>query len=88
MTAIHRSVFAALLATAVAGFAGGAANAQSDAVRAACQPSVHALCPKEVAAMDRTAARACLIKNIAKATPGCRDAVAAYKAQHPNATTN
>ena len=88
MTVSRRSSFAGLFASLVAVLAAGGANAQSDAIRAACQSSVHALCPKEVAAFDRTAARACLIKNIAKATPACRDAVAAYKAQHPNAPPN
>jgi hypothetical protein len=88
MTILHRSSFAVFLASLVAAIAAGGANAQTDAIRAACQSSVRALCPKEVAAMDRTAARACLVRNIAKATPACRDAVQAYKAQHPNAAPN
>jgi len=88
MPVLKRSSFVLALASLAAGVSLGSANAQSDAVRDACKSSVHALCPKEVAAMDRTAARACLVRNIAKATPACRDAVQAYKAQHPNASPN
>lgn len=88
MTVLRRTPFALMLALLLAGVSLVPANAQLDAVRAACQASVHALCPSEVAAMDRKAARACLIRNIASATPACRAAVQAYKAQHPNAAPN
>jgi hypothetical protein len=44
-------------------------------VREACMSSMQTLCPTEVAAMDRAAVRACLIKNIDKATPACQTAV-------------
>ena len=88
MSVLQRSFFVLALASLIASASLGGATAQTEAVREACQTSVHLLCPKEVAAMDRTAARACLIRNIAKATPACRDAVQAYKAQHPNAAPN
>ena len=78
MSVLQRSFFVLALASLIA----------SASLREACQTSVHLRCPKEVAAMDRTAARACLIRNIAKATPACRDAVQAFKAQHPNAAPN
>jgi len=73
---------AALGAACLLGFA-GAASAQpapNPAVREACMSSFQTLCPAEVQAMDRPAIRACLIKNITKATPECQAAVKAAQA--------
>jgi len=60
--------------------AAGAQPAPSSSVREACMTSIQTLCPTEVAAMDRTAIRACLIANIAKATAECQAAVKAAQA--------
>ena len=72
----------AALSACLLGFAGaaGAQPAPMSAVREACMSSIQTLCPTEVAAMDRPAIRACLIKNIDKATPECQAAVKAAKA--------
>ena len=54
---------AALSAACLLGFA-SAASAQpapSNGVREACMSSMQTLCPTEVAAMDRTAIRACMM---------------------------
>jgi hypothetical protein len=64
------------LAFAVA-LVSAAAWADPPSPQQACQSSARQLCPKEVAAMDRQAAKACLLKNLAKATPECRAAIAA-----------
>ena len=58
MSVLQRSFFVLALASLIASASLGGATAQTEAVREACQTSVHLLCPKEVAAMDRTAARA------------------------------
>jgi hypothetical protein len=73
---------AALSAACLLGFAGGAAAqpAPSNGVREACMTSMQTLCPTEVAAMDRPAIRACMMKNIDKATPECQAAVKAARA--------
>ena len=72
----------ALSAACLLGLA-GAASAQpapSPAVREACMSSIQTLCPAEMQAMDRPAIRACLIKNISKASPECQAAVKAAQA--------
>jgi hypothetical protein len=81
---------AALSAACLLTFAGaaGAQPAPNSAVREACMTSIQTLCPTEVAAMDRTAIRACLIKNISKATPECQSAVKAAQAAQSTAPTN
>jgi hypothetical protein len=81
---------AALSAACLLNFAGaaGAQPAPNSAVREACMTSIQTLCPTEVAAMDRTAIRACLIKNITKATPECQAAVKAAQAAQSTAPTN
>jgi hypothetical protein len=63
-----------------------AAQAQSPAPstpspRMACRASANSLCPDEVKARDRTAVRACLIKNFDKVTPDCQAAMKAVKAR-------
>ena len=61
--------------------------APNSAVREACKSSIQTLCPAELAAMDRSAVRACLIKNINKAAPACQAAVkAAWAAQSATPT--
>ena len=49
--------------------------------RQACTASVMTLCPTEAAARDRDAVRACLIKNLSKASPECQEAVKAAQAK-------
>ena len=61
----------------VAGTASAQTFAQTAAARLACVASVKTLCPTQFAAHDRDAARACLLKNLSKASPDC---VAAVKA--------
>jgi hypothetical protein len=63
--------------------AAGAAWAQDPppSPRQACRASAISLCPKEVAARDRDAARACLIKNFDKVSPECQAAMKAVQAR-------
>ncbi len=64
--------------------AAGPALAQTTAApspRQACMSSVMTLCPTEAAARDRDAVRACLLKNLSKASPECQDAVKAAQAK-------
>ena len=58
--------------------------AESAAARLACTPSVFLLCPAAAAAGDREAAKACLLKNLARASRRCQAAVAA---EPPETTT-
>jgi hypothetical protein len=88
MTDLYRISSAVALAALICGTAVTEVRAQTPALRLTCMSSARLLCPKEVAAMDRKAAQACLAKNLAKATPACRDAAQAYKAQHPGAAPN
>ena len=88
MSDLHRISGAVALAALICGLAVVQTSAQTPALRLTCMSSARLLCPKEVAAMDRKAAQACLARNLAKATPACRDAALAYKAQHPGAATN
>jgi len=88
MTELYRMSSALALAALICGTAVAEARAQTPALRLTCMSSARLLCPKEVAAMDRKAAQACLARNLAKATPACRDAVQAYKAQHPGVGPN
>lgn len=46
-------------------------------VREACMSSIMSLCPSEALSGDRTAVRACLIKNLDKTSPDCQAAVKA-----------
>jgi hypothetical protein len=70
---------AALLATAAQ------AQTAPQSPRQACMASAKALCPNEVAAMDRQAVKLCLWKNLDKVSPECRDAVKAARAAHQGA---
>jgi hypothetical protein len=88
VTRVHTLAAALSLAVLACGLGGAEAVAQTPAIRMACMSSAQQLCPKEVAAMDRKAAQLCLLKHLAMATPGCRDAVQTYKAQHPDARPN
>jgi hypothetical protein len=63
-----------LLAIAMLISLGGAcaARAETAAARAACTPSVLRLCPTEALTGDREGAKACLIRNLTRASPTCR----------------
>ena len=51
------------------------------AVRMACMSSAQSLCANEIAARDKPAVRACLLKNLDKVSPGCREAIKSAQAQ-------
>jgi hypothetical protein len=53
------------------------ALAESASARAACIASVFQLCPAAAASGNREAAKSCLLKNLARASPKCQAAVRA-----------
>jgi hypothetical protein len=61
--------------------AAGAQTATPPSPRQACRSSAESLCPTEAKARDRTAIRACLIKNFDKVTPECQAAMKAVQAR-------
>ncbi|QUD87938.1 hypothetical protein [Phenylobacterium montanum] len=67
----------------------GAAQAQTapQSPRQACMASARALCPSEVAALDRQAVKLCLWKNLDKVSPECRDAIKAARAKQEGGAT-
>ncbi len=67
--------FAAILT--VGAVVAGVAQADSPPAtpREACRASAISLCPMQAAMRDRDAVRACLIKNLDKASPECQAAV-------------
>jgi hypothetical protein len=73
----------AVLSAAIAGAAAAQTPPPSapPPPRVACRASAESLCPTEVKARDRTAVRACLIKNFDKVTPDCQAAMKAVKAR-------
>jgi len=73
--ALRIAALAAGCGLALTGVAFAQAPAPSSSVREACMSSAQSLCPTEVAAHDRDAVRACLRKNLDKATPACQAAV-------------
>jgi hypothetical protein len=81
MTAARHLAGALFLATLIGGLAAATVRAQTPSPREACQASVLSLCPLEAATMNRKAAKVCLLKNLAKASPECRAAIEARKAQ-------
>jgi hypothetical protein len=72
------AAFTAMAALALAG-AVQAADAPPSP-RQACMASARSLCPREVMSLDRQAVKLCLLKNLDKATPECRDAIKAAQA--------
>jgi hypothetical protein len=70
----------AIMVLLVAG-AAGAQTAAPPSPRQACRSSAESLCPTEAKARDRTAIRACLIKNFDKVTPECQAAMKAVQAR-------
>ena len=84
---IRIAALSAACLLSVAG-AAGAQPAPNPAVREACKTSIQTLCPTELAAMDRPAIRACLIRNITKATPECQAAVKTAQAAQSTAPTS
>jgi hypothetical protein len=70
------------LATLILATTGGGARAQLAilAQRQACLPSARILCPSEVAAHDRLAVRACLLKHFDKVAPDCQTTIRAAQA--------
>ena len=83
MTASRRLAGAAVLAAMLSGWTPANAQTQAPSARDACRASVFSLCPWEAATMNRKAAKTCLMKNLARASPECQAAIAARKAQHP-----
>jgi hypothetical protein len=81
MHRLSRPLLAALLA---GGFATSAA-AETAAARIACTPSVFLLCPAAAAAGDRESAKACLLKNLSRASHRCQ---AAVRAEPPDETNH
>jgi hypothetical protein len=78
----YLSRFALPLALVIAASAPALAQTpNAPSPRQACMSSVITLCPTEAAARDRDAVRACLIKNLTKATPECQAAVKAAQAK-------
>ena len=73
---------ALLLAAAVPALAQTApASPPAASPRMACMASARSLCPNEVAAYDRLAVRACLLKVEDKVSPDCRAAIEAARAK-------
>jgi predicted O-linked N-acetylglucosamine transferase (SPINDLY family) len=75
------------LALAVALAAGAAwAEGSPPSPRQACMASARTLCPSEFASFDAHAVKLCLLKNLDKASPDCREAVKAAQARQQGAT--
>jgi hypothetical protein len=64
-----------MLAAALIGAFATTAAAESATARNACIPSVFRLCPTAALTGNREAAKACLLKNLALASPQCQAAV-------------
>jgi len=77
------SRFALPIAIAIAIAAAGPTLAQTAAPspRETCRSSALSLCPTEAMSGDMPGVRACLMKNLAKATPECQAAVKAVQAK-------
>ena len=50
-----------------------------DNVRQACMPDIRKYCSAELATFSRENVRACLIKNIKKTSPACKEAAKAQR---------
>ena len=77
---MDRSCSCALSSPQAAGAVSAQTFAQKLAARDACMTSAQSLCPKEAAARDRDAVKACLVKNLDKVTPACATALKAVLA--------
>jgi hypothetical protein len=77
MQTLARLTRAAILPAILIASLATTAGAETAAQRAACTPSVLVLCPGAAAAGDREAAKACLLKNLARASRRCQAAVRA-----------
>jgi hypothetical protein len=53
--------------------------AAQDNVRQACMPDIRKYCSAELATFSRENVRACLIKNIKKTSPACKEAAKAQR---------
>ncbi len=74
------SACALALSLSALSLAGAAAAQGASDPRIACRSSVMTLCPEEMKTMDRSAIKACLIRNVDKATPECQAALKAAAA--------
>ncbi len=74
-----RLISAGLIAAAL--FAGHVQAQPAPDTRQACRSSALTLCRDEVKAGDRSAIRACLIRNFDKTTPECQAAMKAQAAR-------
>ncbi len=79
MPSLSRFLSALALAAAVA--SPGLAQTPAQSPREACRSSAISLCPTEAMSGDIPGVRACLMKNLAKATPECQAAVKAVQAK-------
>jgi len=73
----HHRIGLAVLAFAALG---STAGAQTPSLREACMPSAKLLCAADVAAHNRDAVKACLLKNFDKVAPACQAAIKAAQA--------
>jgi hypothetical protein len=78
---LRASVAGPAIIVLLAASAAGAQTAAPSSPRQACRSSATSLCHDEVAARDRAAVRACLIKNFDKVTPECQAAMKAAQAR-------
>ena len=85
MPSLSRFVSSLALATMIASPVLAQTPAQSP--REACRSSAISLCPTEAMSGDMPGVRACLMKNIAKASPECQAAVKAAQAKMAAAKT-
>ena len=81
MPLFTRTVAAVSLLTFSLGGSALAADAPPN-VRQACMPSARSLCATQVAARDRQAVKMCLLTNLDKVEPQCREAIQAMHAAH------
>jgi len=79
------TAFALAFSLSTLAMAGAAVAQGAPTPREACRSSVMTLCPAEMKAMDRSAIKACLIKNFDKATPECQTALKAAAAAKASA---
>ena len=83
MNLLRLAAALAIAATATSALAQPEPAPAPSSVREACRSSIMSLCAAEAMSGDRSAIRACLIKNLDKATPECQAAAkAAAAAQH------